>query len=175
MKIWIKNPLAVLGDNCAGGILVENDQITATYGSGETPKDMTGIEVFDASEHVLLPGLINTHHHFYQTLTRACPPALNKPLFPWLQSLYPIWAGLSEEMIALSSQLALAELLLSGCTTAADHHYLFPGPLEEAIDIQVEAARSMGIRAMLTRGSMSLGEDQADCRRRAQCRVKRQF
>ncbi|KMR43465.1 amidohydrolase family protein, partial [Staphylococcus aureus] len=74
---------------------------------------------FDASAHVLLPGLINCHHHFYQTLTRALPGALNKELFPWLQALYPVWANLNDEAIFASTQLALSELLLSGCTTAA--------------------------------------------------------
>ncbi len=160
MKIWIKNPLAILADNAEGGIIVENGVITALIKSGEQPSSTDDLQILDASEHVVLPGLINTHHHFYQTLTRACPPALNKPLFPWLQALYPIWAGLNGRMIELSSKLALAELLLSGCTTAADHHYLFPGNLTDAIDIQVEQARKMGVRVMLTRGSMSLGEDQ---------------
>ncbi len=160
MKIWIKNPLAILADNADGGIIVENGVITALIKSGEQPSSTDDLQILDASEHVVLPGLINTHHHFYQTLTRACPPALNKPLFPWLQALYPIWAGLNGRMIELSSKLALAELLLSGCTTAADHHYLFPGNLTDAIDIQVEQARKLGVRVMLTRGSMSLGEDQ---------------
>ncbi len=116
-------------------------------------------EVFDAREHVLLPGLINGHHHFYQTLTRAFPQALNKSLFSWLKSLYPVWARLGEEMIEVSTQVALAELLLSGCTTASDHHYLFPRGLENAIDIQMSQAEKLGVRVHLTRGSMSLGED----------------
>jgi len=106
----------------------------------------------------LLPGLINTHHHFYQTLTRAYPEALNKELFPWLKSLYKVWANIQPEMIAVSTELALSELLLSGCTTASDHHYLFPSQLENAIDIQVEEAKKLGMRVVLTRGSMSLGE-----------------
>jgi 8-oxoguanine deaminase len=106
------------------------------------------------------PGLINSHHHFYQTLTRAYPQALNKELFNWLVSLYPVWAQLDEEMMQVSTELALVELLLSGCTTASDHHYLVPGGLEHAIDIQVSTAKSLGIRAILTRGSMSLGEEQ---------------
>jgi 8-oxoguanine deaminase len=83
---------------------------------------------------------------------------VNQPLFPWLKTLYPIWARLTEEQLALATQAALAELLLSGCTTAADHHYLFPDGLEHAIDVQVDAARTLGLRVMLTRGSMSLGE-----------------
>lgn len=162
MKIWIRDPLAILGHHCDGGLVVENDIIIELVARGQTPKStpLAQLQIIDAQQHVVLPGLINTHHHFYQTLTRACPPALNKPLFPWLQALYPIWAGLTPEMIALSTRLALAELLLSGCTTAADHHYLFPGSLTDAIDIQAEEAQKMGLRVMLTRGSMSLGEDQ---------------
>ena len=81
--------------------------------------------MFDASAHVVLPGLINTHHHFYQTLTRACPPALDKALFPWLVALYPIWARLTPERLRLAVRVALAELLLSGTTTTSDHHYVF--------------------------------------------------
>ena len=115
-------------------------------------------EVYDASKSVVLPGLINTHHHFYQTLTRAYPEALNKELFPWLKSLYKVWAHIQPEMLAVSTELALSELLLSGCTTASDHHYLFPNQLENAIDIQVEQAQNLGMRVVLTRGSMSLGE-----------------
>ncbi|MCP4930000.1 MAG: amidohydrolase family protein, partial [Gammaproteobacteria bacterium] len=105
-----------------------------------------------------LPGLVNGHHHFYQTLTRALPRALNKPLFGWLQSLYPVWAGLQGDMVQNATQLALAELLLSGCTTAADHHYLFSNNITDAMDIQAQAAQQMGMRMTITRGSMSLGE-----------------
>ena len=162
MTIWLKNPLAVLVSDdvdAGGGIVVEDDRISEIIAGGGRPA--TKIErVFDGSAHVVLPGLVNTHHHFYQTLTRACPAALNKELFPWLKSLYPIWAGLSEEMIHVSTRLAAAELLLSGCTTTADHHYIFPIAAPEALDIQVDAIRQIGIRAVLTRGSMSLGEDQ---------------
>jgi len=162
MAIWLKNPLAILAPNAEGGIVVDGTDIIELIPGGATPTSVAAdvLNIFDASAHVLLPGLINTHHHFYQTLTRACPPALNKPLFPWLQALYPIWAKLSPQMVAASSELALAELLLSGCTTAADHHYLFPDGLDDAVDIQIEQARKMGIRVVLTRGSMSLGEDQ---------------
>jgi 8-oxoguanine deaminase len=84
-------------------------------------------ETFDASRHVVIPGLINTHHHFFQTLTRAHPAAINKELFPWLQALYPIWArNVKPEAFRLATRLALTELLLSGCTCASDHHYLYP-------------------------------------------------
>jgi len=107
----------------------------------------------------LLPGLINTHHHFYQTLTRAYSPALNKELFPWLTTLYDVWANLDQEQLEIASELAMVELLMSGCTTVADHHYVFSGALVNAIDCQVETARRLGVRAALTRGSMSVGRD----------------
>lgn len=158
-RIWIKNPLDCLDPAYAGGIVIQDDIIVELIAAGSVPSQAVD-EVVDAHEHVLIPGLINGHHHFYQTLTRAFPTALNKNLFPWLQSLYPVWAKLTPEMIATSTQIALCELLLSGCTTASDHHYLFPDGLEHAIDIQVEQATKLGIRVHLTRGSMSLGEDQ---------------
>lgn len=158
-KIWIKNPLDCLDPAYAGGIVIQDDIIIELISAGAQPSQAVD-EVVDAHEHVLIPGLINSHHHFYQTLTRAFPAALNKNLFPWLQSLYPVWARLTPDMIATSTQIALCELLLSGCTTASDHHYLFPDGLEHAIDIQVEQATKLGIRVHLTRGSMSLGEDQ---------------
>jgi 8-oxoguanine deaminase len=161
MNIWLKNPLSILVDtdlDARGGIVISDNKITEILALGEEPFDQVD-QTFDASEHVVLPGLINTHHHFYQTLTRAFPDALNKELFPWLKSLYPIWAGLTEDLIHVSTRLASVELLLSGCTTAADHHYIFPEAAREALDIQVDAIQSIGIRATLTRGSMSLGED----------------
>jgi 8-oxoguanine deaminase len=159
-RIWIKNPLAIFTANdldASGGLVIEDGRIAEVLGAGQQPATPCQ-QVFDAREHVVLPGLINTHHHFYQTLTRAWAPVVNQPLFPWLKTLYPVWARLTPEKLALASKVALAELLLSGCSTAADHHYLFPGGLENAIDVQVEAVRELGMRAMLTRGSMSLGE-----------------
>jgi len=154
---WIKNPLAILADNCEGGLVVQGRKIIELVARGKNPS--TGIDqIYDASESVVLPGLVNTHHHFYQTLTRAYPEALNQELFPWLKSLYKVWANIQPEMHAVATELALAELLLSGCTTASDHHYLFPSQLENAIDIQVEQANKIGMRVVLTRGSMSLGE-----------------
>ena len=155
--IWIKNPLDVFAENCEGGVVVQDQKIIELVQMGQTPK-ATIDETYDASTSVLLPGLINTHHHFYQTLTRAYPEALNKELFPWLKSLYKVWANIQPEMLSVSTELALSELLLSGCTTASDHHYLFPDQLENAIDIQVEEAQKLGMRVVLTRGSMSLGE-----------------
>ena len=150
--------MAIFAENAEEGIVVQGEKILELVARGQKPKNQID-EVYDAGDSVLLPGLINTHHHFYQTLTRAYPEALNKELFPWLKSLYKVWANIQPEMIAVSTELALSELLLSGCTTASDHHYLFPSQLENAIDIQVEEAKKLGIRVVLTRGSMSLGED----------------
>lgn len=157
-NLWIKNPLAMFtpeGIDAGGGIVVKDAAIAELVPLAAVPS-VPWDTVFDASRHVVLPGLINSHHHFYQTLTRALPPALDQELFPWLQALYPIWAGLTPDHIAVSSRLALAELLLSGCTTASDHHYVFPAGLEQAIDIQMAEAAKLGIRVVLTRGSMSL-------------------
>ncbi len=115
-------------------------------------------EVLDLGGHVLLPGLINTHHHFYQTLTRALPSAQNANLFSWLRTLYPIWARMTPTDIRISTQVALAELALSGCTTASDHLYIFPNG--SRLDDEIEAARQIGLRLQASRGSMSLGESQ---------------
>ena len=156
-RLWLKSPLAILADGADGGIVVEEGRIVEILASGASPAAPVHA-VFDASRHVVLPGLVNTHHHFYQTLTRAHPEAIDKELFPWLQSLYPIWARLDPESFRLSVRLALSELLMSGCTTAADHHYLFPGGLDEAIDIEAEEAQRLGMRVTLTRGSMDLSE-----------------
>ena len=165
-RTWIKNPLALYSDNLSnepsdsysGGVVIEGATIVELVAKNEQPESAVD-QIFDATRHVVIPGLINTHHHFYQTLTRAFPTALDKPLFPWLKSLYPVWAKLQPKHIEFSSRLALAELLLSGCTTAADHHYLFPQGLEHAVDMQVDAAREINMRVTITRGSMCLGED----------------
>jgi cytosine/adenosine deaminase-related metal-dependent hydrolase len=113
-------------------------------------------EVLDLSGHVLLPGLVNTHHHFYQTLTRVVPPAQDANLFNWLKTLYPIWARLTPEDIFISTQTALTELALSGCTTASDHLYLFPNGSK--LDDEIAAAKETGLRLQASRGSMSLSE-----------------
>ncbi|MEE4661344.1 MAG: 8-oxoguanine deaminase [Halieaceae bacterium] len=159
--LWLANPTAVWTgnpqDDAGGGVVVKDAQIVELVPQGAQPRTACA-ERIDASGLVLLPGLVNTHHHFYQTLTRALPAAQNKELFDWLGALYPVWAGMDEEAIAVSTELALAELLLSGCTTAADHHYVFSEAFANAIDIQVEVARRLGVRVTLTRGSMSLGQ-----------------
>ncbi|SDI73596.1 8-oxoguanine deaminase [Pseudomonas panipatensis] len=159
-RLWLQNPLAIFTANrldARGGLVVQDGRIVELLGAGQSPSRPCE-QVFDASQHVLLPGLINTHHHFYQTLTRAWAPVVNQPLFPWLKTLYPVWARLTPLQLALATKVALAELLLSGCTTAADHHYLFPDGLAQAIDVQAGVVAELGMRAMLTRGSMSLGE-----------------
>lgn len=160
-RLWIRSPLAAFTANsldAAGGVVVNGGVIEEVLAAGQQPSAPC-TETFDAGSHVLIPGLVNTHHHFYQTLTRAWGPVANAPLFPWLQNLYPVWARLTPKDLELATTVALAELLLSGCTTAADHHYLFPAGLEDAIDIEVEAVRRLGMRATLTRGSMTLGTD----------------
>lgn len=159
-RLWIQNPLAVFTANdqdARGGLVIDQGLIAELVPAGGQPRQPVDT-TFAARELVLLPGLINSHHHFYQTLTRAWAPVVNQPLFPWLQRLYPLWARLTADQLHLATQVALAELLLSGCTTAADHHYLFPDGLEQAIDVQVAAAAELGLRVHLTRGSMSLGE-----------------
>jgi cytosine/adenosine deaminase-related metal-dependent hydrolase len=110
----------------------------------------------DLSGHIVFPGFVNTHHHFYQTLTRAVPKAQNVNLFNWLVTLYPIWARLTPEDIRISTQTALAELALSGCTTASDHLYLFPNGSK--LDDEILAAGEVGLRLHASRGSMSLGQ-----------------
>ncbi|WP_406854787.1 8-oxoguanine deaminase [Alsobacter sp. KACC 23698] len=157
MRLWIKDPLAIMAEGAARGVVVEGGAIAACVPAGGPDPERIDA-VFDASRHVVIPGLINTHHHFYQTLTRAHPAAINKELFPWLQALYPIWSRLDPESFRVSVRLALTELLLSGCTTAADHHYLFPRGLEQAVDIEVEEARALGVRLTVTRGSMNLSQ-----------------
>lgn len=159
---WLANPLAIYTANeqdAGGGLVVSGARIVELVPTGAEPTQAYDNKL-DLCDQVVTPGLINTHHHFYQTLTRALPAALNKELFPWLQTLYPVWAHLNPEVHRAATKLALSELLLSGCTTASDHHYLFPQNLTDAIDHQVEIGTQMGVRLALTRGSMSLGADQ---------------
>jgi Cytosine deaminase and related metal-dependent hydrolases len=137
-----------------GGLFIRDGFIEQVGPSSELPQNAD--EVIDMSGHVVMPGLINTHHHFYQTLTRAVPAAQNANLFNWLTTLYPIWARMTPEDIRLSTQTALAELALSGCTTASDHLYLFPNGSK--LDDEIEAAAPVGIRLQASRGSMSLGQ-----------------
>jgi 8-oxoguanine deaminase len=130
----------------------------AAIGPAESmpPEAFQADEVIDARGHVLIPGLVNTHHHMYQSLTRAVPAAQNAELFGWLRTLYPLWAGLTPEMAHVSAQVAMAELLLSGCTTSSDHLYLYPNGVR--LDDTIAAAEGIGLRFHPTRGSMSVGE-----------------
>lgn len=156
-RVWLQNPLAILADDAEGGVVVEGSRIVETVSIGQIPADID--ECVDCSQLVLIPGLINTHHHFYQTLTRAHPEAINKELFDWLKALYPVWgAAVNPESFRLATRLALTELLMSGCTTVSDHHYVYPGGLENAMDVQVEEASRLGMRMTLNRGSMDLSE-----------------
>jgi 8-oxoguanine deaminase len=138
------------------GIFIRDGWIEQVGPTLELPQ--AADEILDLTDHIVLPGLINTHHHLYQTLTRVIPGAQDVDLFRWLKVLYPIWAGLRAEDMRLSTQLGLAELALSGCTTASDHHYIFPNDCR--LDTQIEAAQSIGLRLHASRGSMSLGESQ---------------
>lgn len=139
-----------------GGLYIRDGFIEQIGFTKDLPA--TADRVLDLTGYIVAPGLINTHHHFYQTLTRVVPNAQNVNLFNWLKTLYPIWARMTPEHIRISTQLALAELALSGCTTASDHLYLFPNG--SRLDDEIDAAREMGLRLTATRGSMSLGESQ---------------
>jgi 8-oxoguanine deaminase len=119
---------------------------------------LTADHVIDARGHLVTPGLVNTHHHMYQSLTRAIPSVQNAELFGWLRGLYPIWAGLTPEMVQVSTQVAMAELLLSGCTTSSDHLYIYPNGVR--LDDSILAAQQIGMRFVATRGSMSVGASQ---------------
>lgn len=122
------------------------------------PQALQADEVIDAQRHLVTPGLVNTHHHMYQSLTRAIPEVQNAELFGWLRGLYPIWAGLTPEMVQVSTQITMAELLLSGCTTSSDHLYIYPNGVR--LDDSIEAAAEIGMRFVATRGSMSVGQSQ---------------
>ena len=136
-----------------GGIFVRDNVIEAIEKTEKLPKKAD--KVIDASGMAILPGLINTHHHFYQTLTRAVPGSQDEELFDWLVRLYPIWGEMTDEAIYISTQTAMAEMILSGCTTSSDHLYLYPN--NSTADSQVRAAQDIGMRFHVTRGSMSLG------------------
>lgn len=150
--------LVTLGDRptLTDGYVTIRDGFIEAVGTGPPPATSVQV-VIDATDMLVLPGLINTHHHLFQTLTRAVPDALDVGLFDWLKTLYPRWAGLDDEAIYLSTQVGMAELLLSGCTTTTDHHYVFPQRALQGIDVQIEAAAEIGMRFHPTRGSMSLG------------------
>ena len=150
--------LATMDDDrreiAGGGLFVRDGVIEQVGPTSELPSSAD--RVIDLTDHLALPGLINTHHHLYQTLTRV--HATDADLFTWLKTLYPIWAGLTDEAIYISTLTGLAELALSGCTTSSDHLYIFPNDC--TLDSQIRAASEIGVRFHAARGSMSLGESQ---------------
>lgn len=137
-----------------GAVFVRDNAIEAVGTTAELPDSAD--EVIDARDQIVIPGLVNTHHHMYQTLTRAL--VQDNELFGWLRGLYPVWANLTPEMVRVSTQTAMAELLLSGCTTSSDHLYLYPNGI--TLDDSIEAAAQIGMRFHAARGSMSVGESQ---------------
>ncbi len=158
--LLIKNATVVVTMNDArdeikhGAVFIRDNVIEQVGLSADLPENAD--EIIDASGHVVLPGLINTHHHMYQSLTRAIPAAQNGELFNWLTNLYPIWAGLTPEMIRVSTLTAMAELILSGCTTSSDHLYIYPN--QTRLDDSIEAAQQIGMRFHGARGAMSVGQ-----------------
>jgi len=139
-----------------GGLFAEGGRLAAVGPTRELPE--TADEVLDLAGHVVIPGMVNTHHHMFQSLTRAVPATQDAGLFPWLKGLYPIWARLTPEMIQVSALTAMAELILSGCTTSSDHLYLFPNGCR--LEDSLEAADRIGLRFHASRGSMSVGQSQ---------------
>ncbi len=137
-----------------GAVFIRDNVIEQVGLSADLPQ--TADEVIDATDHVVMPGLINTHHHMYQSLTRVIPAAQNGELFNWLTNLYPIWANLTPEMVQVSTHAAMAELILSGCTTSSDHLYIYPNGCQ--LDHSLQAAQEIGMRFHAARGSMSVGQ-----------------
>ena len=141
-----------------GWVLIDDDHVAAV-GTGEPPAGPVDRRL-DARGKVVLPGLVNTHHHLPQTLTRNVPSVQEAPLFRWLVELYEVWRGNDAEAVEVAARVGLGELLLTGCTTSTDHLYLFPRGHERLIDAEIRAARDLGIRFHPTRGSMSRGKSQ---------------
>lgn len=137
-----------------GGLFIRDGRIVQAGPTSTLPA--VADEIINLRGHIIFPGLVNTHHHLYQTLTRAVPAAQDANLFNWLKTLYPMWANLTPEAIRISTLTGLAELALSGCTTVSDHLYIFPNGCR--LDDEIEAAREIGVRFHASRGSMSLGE-----------------
>ena len=138
----------------SGAVFIRDNVIEQVGPSDQLPASAD--EVIDAANHVVMPGLVNTHHHMYQSLTRAIPAAQDAELFGWLGNLYPIWANLTGEMVHVSTLAAMSELILSGCTTSSDHLYIYPNDCK--LDDSIEAARRIGMRFHAARGAMSVGQ-----------------
>lgn len=137
-----------------GGLYAEDGRIVAVGRSAELPASAD--EILDLDGHVVIPGMVNTHHHMVQSLTRAVPRAQDGELFTWLKALYPLWAGLTGEMVETATLTAMAELILSGCTTSSDHLYIYPNDVR--LDDSIRAARRIGMRFHAARGAMTIGE-----------------
>jgi 8-oxoguanine deaminase len=136
-----------------GGLFIEGNRITAVAATRDLPENAD--EILDLTGHVVTPGLVNTHHHMFQSLTRAVPAGQDCGLFGWLETLYPLWARLTPEMIRVSTLTSMAELILSGCTTTSDHLYLFPNGCR--LEDSLEAGAAIGMRFHACRGAMSVG------------------
>lgn len=161
-KLLIKNPLLTAtmndrGEEFSGGhILIEGNRITS---AGQNDIDVQDAQVIDASGMVVLPGFVNTHHHFFQSLTRNLPLMQEFPLFDWLTHHYQVWRELTNDGVYIAARTVILELMKSGTTTSSDHHYLFPEKTDgKLIDAEIKSARDLGFRFQPTRGSMSLGK-----------------
>ncbi len=157
MTTLYANAYVVVGDEAGtehdGGWLLVDEGFVGAIGAGERP---AADETVDLGGALVTPGLVNTHHHLYQTLTRA--RAQEADLFTWLRTLYPVWAGIDAEAEYAAARTGIAELALAGCTTVFDHHYLFPPGVEGLLEAEVQAARELGVRLVASRGTMDLGE-----------------
>jgi len=171
--IWIKDPLGIFADSAERGVVVRNGRIVELVPAGGRPAT-TGAAAFDASQHVVLPGLINTHHHFYQTLTRGAAGGDGPRIVsPGCRRFTRYGPRLTPESLELGVTVAMSELLLSGCTTTTDHHYVFPAGLEDAVDIEVAVAKRLGVRvAADARFDEPFAAQTAVCRRIASCRTR---
>src|SRR5947207_3868315 len=149
---WIC-PMNDAGDEFRDGWVLVREGLVEAVGGGEPP---VGDRVVDLAGAVVTPGLVNTHHHLYQTLTRA--RAQEATLFEWLRELYPVWAGIDAESEYAAARTGLAELALHGCTTVFDHHYVFPRGRDGLIEAEMTAAQELGVRLIPSRGSMDLGQ-----------------
>lgn len=161
MKILIKNAKAIITMNDNNDVLLNENLLVEDNKIEYIGTDLREADkIIDASSMYVYPGLVNTHHHLYQTFTRNLPEVQNMELFPWLKYLYEIWKNLDDEVIYLSSLVGMGELVKYGCTTVFDHHYVFRSDTEcDFITVQMKAAKDLGVRFHASRGSMSLGVD----------------
>ena len=166
MSLLIENAHCIATQDDTGlelrnaSLFIRKNQIEFIGAASDLPPQLRAeaVETIDARHHLVVPGLVNTHHHMFQSLTRAIPAVQDAELFGWLSGLYPIWAGLTPDMVHTSTQVAMAELLLSGCTTSSDHLYIYPHGVK--LDDSIHAAKQIGMRFTATRGSMSVGASQ---------------